>query len=716
MRVWNGASNLKHPVMSHESPPPAKPSSGTQDPLRVPIQFVKGVGPRRATLLEKLDIVTVADALFFFPRSYEDFSDVRSVNQLEEGKLQTVIGTIEEIEIRTVRSGQTIVGMLIACDGGYLRAIWFQQPYRRDLFREGQRVMVSGKPRRNGLFWEMAHPRVLILAEEEKPRMTPLPVYSLTEGIPQWEMRRIIERVVSNYTQYLEEVFPDRFLVSRQLLPIQEAVRQIHFPTDAQQLEAARRRFIYEELFVLQLALAVKRYQQVATKKAPVLAVTPKIDARIRRLFPFRLTDAQNRAVAEIAADLGQPVPMNRLLQGDVGSGKTVVALYAILLAVAHKHQAVLMAPTEILARQHYQTVDRLLSRSRVRRALLVGGLPAAQRTEIIRQLASGELDLVVGTQAIIQDEVRFHRLGLVVIDEQHKFGVRQRAALKGAGEEPHYLVMTATPIPRSVALTLFGDLDLTVLDAPPPGRKPVRTYLASPEQRPRWWEFVRKKLREGRQAFVVVPLVEGSEDEAVRSIDATFRELSQGELKDFRLGMIHGRMSAEEKDQVMESFRRGELHVLVCTSVVEVGIDVPNATLMTIENAERFGLAQLHQLRGRIARGQHPGHCCLFSEADSPEALQRLKAFCQTTNGFELAEIDFALRGPGEILGTRQHGETPFRIADIFRDREVVMEARKDAWDLIRDDPGLRRPEHARLRRMVLARYGKTLALADVG
>ncbi|MGQ9563191.1 MAG: ATP-dependent DNA helicase RecG [Thermogutta sp.] len=700
--------------MNGETKPPAT-SMREQDPLHQPIQFVKGVGPRRAAILAKLGIETVADALFFFPRSYEDCSDLRNISQLEAGKIQTVIGTVEEVESRTLRGGQTVVGVLIAGEGGYLRAVWFQQPYRRDYFREGQRVMVAGKPRRNGLIWEMTHPRVVFLGGDEEPKLSPIPIYPLTEGIQQWEMRRLIERVVSQYSGYLQEVIPEKILFEQRLMGIQDAVQQIHFPSEHDRLHAARHRFIYEELFVLQVALALKRHQQIALKKAPPLKLTPKIDARIRRLFSFSLTKAQDRAVAEIVHDMEQPIPMNRLLQGDVGSGKTVVAVYAMLLAVANKHQAVLMAPTEILARQHFLTVDRLLEKSRVRRSLLVGGLPAQERAQMLEQIAGGGIDLVVGTQAVIQDEVKFHRLGLVVIDEQHKFGVRQRAALKGAGEEPHYLVMTATPIPRTIALTLFGDLDLTIIDESPPGRKPVRTYLATKEKRGQWWEFFRKKLLEGRQGYVVVPLVEEG-DEEVRSVLATCKELSETELSGFRLGIIHGRLSGEEKEKTMAQFREGQIDVLVSTSVVEVGIDVPNATLMTIENAERFGLAQLHQLRGRVSRGKFPGFCCLFSESDSPETQERLKAFCSTTNGFELAEIDFALRGPGELLGTRQHGMAPFRIADILRDKEVVMEARKDAWQLVRQDPGLSRPEHLRLRQMVLRRYGKSFSLADVG
>ncbi|MHC4402363.1 MAG: ATP-dependent DNA helicase RecG, partial [Planctomycetota bacterium] len=474
--------------------------------------------------------------------------------------------------------------------------------------------------------------------------------------------------------------------------------------------------FVYQELFILQLGLAIRRHQQETLHQAPRLEATAKIDARIRRLFPFELTAGQQRAIAEIAADMSRPQPMNRLLQGDVGSGKTVVAVYAMLLAVAHGHQAALMAPTEVLARQHALTLDRLLASSKVRRAELLGGLSTKKRDAILLGAAGGEIDLVVGTQAVIQDDVRFHRLGLVVIDEQHKFGVRQRAALKSSGPDPHYLVMTATPIPRSVTMTLFGDLDVSTLRDSPPGRQKVHTYLPPESKRDPWWDFFRKKLRQGRQGYVVTPLVEQSPQLAAKSLDETYEALVNGPLEAFRLGLIHGRMTSQEKDAVMDEFRQGGIQVLVCTSVVEVGVDVPNATLMTIESGERFGLAQLHQLRGRISRGKFPGFCTVFADPQTDESAQRLAAFESTTDGFQLAETDFALRGPGELLGTRQHGLPPFRIADLLRDREILEEARRDAQHLVAADPGLSQPHHARLRRMMLARYGKALDLGDVG
>jgi ATP-dependent DNA helicase RecG len=466
----------------------------------------------------------------------------------------------------------------------------------------------------------------------------------------------------------------------------------------------------------LQLALAIKRQQAHASQPAQPLPLSAKVDARIRRLLPFELTPGQNQAVAEIASDMARAHPMNRLLQGDVGSGKTIVAVYAMLLAVANAAQVVLMAPTEVLARQHFDTLDELLAGSHTRFGLLTGGQTAKARSELLEKIASGEIQIVIGTQAVIADEVPFHRLGLVVIDEQHKFGVRQRAALKHSTLLPHYLVMTATPIPRTVSLTLFGDLDVTTLLESPPGRQIVHTYFPPVEDRAKWWEFFRKKVREGRQGYVIVPLVEGSEQVQAANLDEAYEALANGELEAFRLGLIHGRMTSAEKHAALDAFREGTTQVLVATSVVEVGIDVPNATLMTIESAERFGLAQLHQLRGRISRGSHPGFCCLFAGTASQDAVERLKALVDCNDGFRLAEIDFDLRGPGDMLGTRQHGLPPLRIADLRRDQLLLDEARRDARALVAADPPLAKPEHALLRRMALVRYGKSLDLGDVG
>ena len=685
--------------------------------LTTPVQYLKGVGPARVDLLQRLGLRTAADMLFLFPRDYQDLTDQRSIAELEEGRLQTVCGVVEDIELRGSRTGKTVLGVLIRQGDGFLRAMWFNQSFMRERFAIGHRVMLSGKPKYEGLIWRMNHPRVEPLAdEEEDPAGRILPVYPLTEGLHQWEMRRIVRQAVEDFGPLLDEAFPEPYLRQHDLWPIARALPQIHFPDNQDNLAAARRRFVYQELFILQLALAVRRRQQDDMSHAPELPATAKIDARIRRLFPFELTQGQEQAIADIAADMARAKPMNRLLQGDVGSGKTIVAAYAMLLAVAHGYQAVLMAPTEVLARQHAQTIGKLLTGSEVRSGLLTGGLPAKQRAALLDAIRTGEIELVLGTQAIIQEDVSFAKPGLVVIDEQHKFGVRQRAKLKYAGPDPHYLVMTATPIPRSMTMTLFGDLDVSTLRDLPPGRQKVNTYLAGDDKRERWWEFFRNKLREGRQGFVVTPLVDESEQLDVASIEERFESLSNGELEAFRVGLVHGRMSSAEKDAVMDAFRRGDHQVLVCTSVVEVGVDVPNATLMTIESGERFGLAQLHQLRGRICRGRYPGFCCVFADPQTEASQKRLESFAKSTDGFKLAERDFALRGPGDLFGTQQHGLPPFHIADLLRDQELLVEARRDAMELIAADPGLAQPEHARLRRQVLARYGKALDLADVG
>lgn len=702
--------------------------------LRTPIQYLKGVGPRRAEMLARMGLRTAVDLLFLFPRSHEDLTKRRAIPGLEEGVLQTVRGAVLDIESRATRNGGSLLGVLFDCERGHLRALWFNQPHMRQKFRLGQEFLISGKPKRDGTTWQMSHPRVVSLEDrDDEDDDTPddpfLPNYPLTEGVLQHHLRRIIRPLLETHASLLEEVFPETHLESHDLMPIAEAVRSIHFPQDQASLDRARRRFVYQELFILQLGMAMRRRQLAMEEKAPPMEVTAQIDARIMRLFPFEPTDAQRRAMKEIGHDLGRETPMTRLLQGDVGSGKTIVAIYAMLVALAYRRQAVIMAPTEILARQHEQSLRRILhpaiGEGKVRIAGLYGGMPTKERSKLLEEIASGEIDIIVGTHAVLQHDVVFHQLGLVVIDEQHKFGVRQRALLKesvGNGEgpdaqaSPHYLVMTATPIPRSMTMTLLGDLDVSVIDEMPPGRQSVKTYLVPDDRRDKWWDFFSEKLREGRQGYVVVPLVEESETLDVMSLQEAYEDLANGPLEAFRVGLLHGRMTNAEKDAVMRDFRDGELQVLVSTTVVEVGVDVPNATLMAIENGERFGLAQLHQLRGRVARGRYSGICGVFSNAATDEADDRLKAFASTTDGFKLAEIDFELRGPGEILGTRQHGLPPFRVADLIQDAHILAEARRDAFAMVDQDPKMETPEHAKLRRMVLARYGRVLELGDIG
>lgn len=662
--------------------------------------------------------------------------------------------------------------------------------------------MLSGVPRRHGTVWEMSHPHVTPLAAIERPETGQIwPVYGLTEGLTQPVMRQIVRGALDTYAPLLEETLPEELLDRERLWPIHAALPQLHQPSSRDSLETARRRFIFQELLVMQLALAMRRERAGRAARAVALPLTDRIAARIADVLAHTPTPDQVQAIREIADDLARDRPMNRLLQGDVGTGKTLVAQYALLLAVAHGYQAALMAPTEVLARQHARTLSASLASSRVRIGLLTGSLTAGQRRDLLTRIQAGEVDLIVGTHAVVhaieRAEATFARLGLVVIDEQHKFGVRQRALLKQAGIAPHYLVMTATPIPRTIAMSLYGDLDVSVLRQPPPGRQNVHTYHVDASHRERWWEFLRKKLNEGRQAYVIAPRVdEEAEEEPVpvvgfdldpiaaaqadvptvadtsmstiasadeptsgvtshalaapaapadpvapadlaaqaspataevgdevgnpkrglASVKRLHEELSQGPLAGFTLDLVHGRLTAAEKDAAMERFRAGLTQVLVATSVVEVGVDVANATLMVIEDGNQFGLSQLHQLRGRVSRGRHPGYVAVFADAKSADARRRLSALCATRDGFELAEIDFQLRGPGDLFGTRQHGLPPLRIADFQRDGNVMAEAREAARRLVGADPDLAAPEFARLRRMVLHRYGRALELGDVG
>ena len=685
--------------------------------LNTPVKQVRSVGQSRADLLAKLGIRSASDLLFHFPRDYLDLSHERPIVELEEGELQTVRGRVTEVAASSSGFAKSRVSILLQDSTGHLRATWFNQPFMRGKFHEGQMLLLSAKPKMRGMTWEMSHPQVTYLDVEETAsegkRM--LPVYPLTEGVTQYSMRRMVEAVVKEFAEVPEEVFPVQLLEQYQLLPLTAAIRAIHAPDDAESLARAQRRFTFQELFVLQLALSIRRGQQQALQ-APALPATTKVDARIQRLLPFELTASQQAAIREVSADMALERPMNRLLQGDVGSGKTIVALYAMLVAVAHGKQAALMAPTEILARQHADTLAGLLTASRVRFTVLAGGTAKGERDKLLAQIAAGEIDVVLGTHAIIQEDVQFKELGLVVVDEQHKFGVRQRAALRQTDQSPHYLVMTATPIPRTVTMTLFGDLDVSTLRELPEGRQPVNTYLVQPNEQERWWRFVRDRLREGRQAYVVAPLVDESETISAPSVAEAFEQLTNGQLEAFRIGLVHGRMSPSDKQQAMEEFRDGETQVLVSTSVIEVGVDVPIATVITVAGAERFGLAQLHQFRGRVGRGNHPGFCGVLLGELSQQSRERLDAFASSTDGFALAELDFQLRGPGDLFGTQQHGLPPFRIADLDRDRKLLEEARREAQLLIAADPGLQHADHTRLRHQMLVRYGKALDISDVG
>jgi ATP-dependent DNA helicase RecG len=699
------------------------PSTDPADFLGQDVRSLKGVTPARLGQLGRLGLHSVRDLLFHFPRSYEDLTDVRPITALVEGTVQTVQGEVVELDGKRLADGRTVVSVVLSDDGKHcLEGTWFNQPYAARRFRYGQRLAFSGKPRWYRDHWQMTSPRVQVLdgpgpdRAPAAPSLGIVPVYSLTEDLRAEQLRPLIRQAVKGGAGLLIEVLPAGLRERHGLPEVRQALRDVHFPATLAAAQAARRRFVYEEFLLLQLALALRRRELRDRQRAPVLPVTPAIDARIRRLFPFRLTLDQDRAIADVCRDLAGDRPMQRLLQADVGAGKTAVAVYAMLVTVANKHQAILMAPTEVLARQHWQTLERYLAHSRVRRLLLTGGLTAKQRRQALADVRDGQVDLVVGTQALVQQDVQFARLGLVVIDEQHKFGVNQRARLRRLGVDPHYLVLTATPIPRTLALTVFGDLDVSTIRQLPPGRQPVATRWVLPGQRDRVHARLREELRRGRQAYVVCPLVEESETLDLKAATEMHAELQAGPLAGFSVGLLHGRLDEAEKDAVMAQFRGRRLDALVCTSVVEVGVDVPNATLLVIEHAERFGLSQLHQLRGRVSRGAVAGQCYLFADPATDEAKERLRAFVRTRDGFALAEQDARLRGGGQLFGTRQHGLGELRFGDVLADAELLQVARKDAFALVTADAGLRQPEHALLRLAVLDRYGRTLELAEIG
>ncbi len=684
--------------------------------LTQPVQYIKGVGAYKAKLLEKLGLRTAVDILFFFPRKYQDFREITLIENLESEQHASLLAEVVEIESSISQTGKSILYVLFKDETGFMRGIWFGQSFLKDRFKLKQRVLLRGKAVERGMRFQMTHPKVTWLEpEQEVSQGQLLPVYRLTDGINQRLLREIVQATIDQYAALVEEAMPLFIRERAEVCDIHTAIQNVHFPKEQEQLDEAQGRLVYQELLILQLALAVRRHRVRSGQHSTPLELTPKVKSRILRRFPFELSDSQLIAFEEIAADMNRAYPMNRMLHGDVGSGKTVVAVCSMLLAVAHGGQAALMAPTEILARQHARTLAKMLAGSRVSVALLTGGQTSNERKALQERLETGKVDIVVGTTAVVNAASKFKNLSLVIIDEQHKFGVKQRSKLRGAND-PHYLVMTATPIPRTISMTLFGDLDVSTLGRPEGVGGSVHTYLGSEQNREKWWEFFRKKLLDGRQGYVVAPLVDGGEETTIGSAERIFESLANGPLEEFRIDLLHGRQSSEEKDATLQAFASGQTQVLVATGVVEVGIDVPNATVMTIQSAERFGLSQLHQLRGRVGRGKHAGYVCAFETGDAPNENERLAAFANSNDGFELAEIDMQLRGPGNLLSTRQSGFPPLLIADLFRDSEILIQSQKDARQIIEEDPELDGEAMDRLRQLVFSRYGHVLDLGDVG
>ncbi len=696
---------------------PAEPIA----PLDRPVGDLDGVGPARVAELSKLAVRTVGDLLAYFPRDYQMEAGERPIGELVPMQIQSARGEVVAVDYvngRPARFEATLD------DGtGKLALAWFNSAFLRQQIHPGDQLVVQGMVKLFRNLPQMAQAKWSKI-EEGEDAMAPAgapatlrPVYPASMKLSSETIAGLIEANLPAWLPHVHEWFTDDLLRGRGLMGRREAYALIHQPGDWGRATAARQRLVYDELMVLQLGLGIGKRLRQGRLTAAVLRLDKTLDGRIRRRFPFELTEAQTQAIWQIVRDLQSGVPMNRLLQGDVGSGKTVVAVYAMLMAVANKMQAVLLAPTEVLAEQHYLTLTKLMEGSGVKVELYTGRTRRQSRGTIMTALADGRVHLAVGTQALLQEGVTFANLGLVVVDEQHKLGVQQRAVLKGKGYAPHYLVMTATPIPRTLALSYFADFEVSSIDTLPPGRQPIVTRRVRSNQAAKAYEFVRSQVGEGRQAYIVLPKIDDDgTGEDSKSVLSEFERLSRGPLAGLRLAALHGQMSTEEKQAVMDAFRGKRTDVLVATTVIEVGVDVPNATVMIIGDAERFGLSQLHQLRGRVGRGEHESHCLLMSDAVGEPAESRLTAMCETTDGFEIAEMDLALRGPGEFFGTRQHGLPAFKLADLSQEMTLLQQAKDDAVAILARDPDLRLPEHRHLRVALREHVGDDVGLAQVG
>lgn len=665
--------------------------------LRSEIQYVKGVGPARAEAFQKLSVDTVGALLRYYPRAYEDWSRITPIREMPENEPCCIRATVCNTPTKIRIQGGLLLFKTAVTDGaGLLNLTFYNNKYIGNQLKEGEEYLFFGKAVRNKYgAREMASPMF------QKPQTAHRirPIYPASAQLSSKTIEKCVQNALDALEEPIRDFMPPEICAQNGLCDLDTAIRHIHFPPDAAALDEARRRLIFDELFLLQLGLLQMkgRTQTLRTDCVVHEDHTAEFTARL----PFRMTRAQNRAVHEAMHDMQSGEPMNRLLQGDVGSGKTAVAAALCYNAVKNGMQAAVMAPTEVLAEQHYHTMHTFFAGSEVTVALLTGSTPAAQKRAVKAGLAAGEITLAVGTHALLQQDVEFRKLGLVVTDEQHRFGVAQRAGLAAKGGNPHILVMSATPIPRTLGLILYGDLNVSVLDELPPGRQKIETYCVSTSYRPRIYRFLEKHIERGLQAYIVCPLVEEGESDLVPAEDY-YERLQKGVFASRRLGLLHGRMRPREKDAVMRAFANGEIDILVSTVVIEVGVDVPNAAVMVIENAERFGLSQLHQLRGRVGRGKEKSTCILVSDAQNEEAAARFKILCETTDGFRIADADLQLRGPGDFFGKRQHGLPELHIADILRDTRMLGVVREAAEKLLRADPTLESTEHAAIKRRV--------------
>ncbi len=660
-----------------------------------PVRYVKQVGPERAKYLESLDIETAGDLLFHLPNRYIHRQKVKRISQIPSemnSSVELVVeGEITWLQSRTIKGGRSLVEIRVRDESGNVKVVWFNMDFLTDKLERGERIQIAGTPEMNDGVIEFTHPDYRYPApgnggEEEYL----VPVYPLTEGISQSLMRSIIQNALDALILKLTPVIPEELRERRDLPPLAKAVQMVHRPSSETEAERGRKTLVYQKALLYFLSLQRCKQDLSLEKTHYQIQVSAELDTRIRNRFPFELTDAQDQAVSEIWDDFRNDRVMYRLLQGDVGSGKTVVALWAILAVIANDYQCAIMAPTSVLARQHFQTIDQYLSDSKVNYELLMGATDTTEKQEKYERLDGGDIDLVIGTHALLEEPVEFNNLALVVVDEQQRFGVRHRTELVSKSNNPHVLVTTATPIPRSLTLTVYGDLDISILDEMPPGRKPVKTVVRPRSKLGPACDFIREKLEEGRQAFFVYPLVEESEELSLKSATEMYETLSTEHFPSFEVELLHGQMPTAEKEEVMNRFRNGEAQILVSTVVIEVGVDVPNATIMVIDHAERYGLSQLHQLRGRIGRGEHRSYCILLADDPGETARKRLDVLRDTDDGFEIAEEDLKMRGPGTLLGTRQHGMPELDLLNLTNNTRLLQLCRKDAEDLYQKDPEL--------------------------
>ena len=698
--------------------------------LLTPIQYVKGVGPKLAKLFEKKGILTVEDALYFLPRCYEDRRNLKKISELKAGRKETGFGEILLSGVAFYQNKKKRVFEVVVGDGsGTTTLKWFHgnERYLRERFKKGRQLIFSGDVKWFNSEREIYHPDVEIVdGDIEKDSLNfkrIVPVYSETEGLYQRTLRRLMNTILEGYADELSSPIPSEIAGRQNLIDFSDAFRRVHFPPEGESMDAlnlqrseGHRRIIFDEFFFLELGMALKK-RGVALETGISFRTEGALSQKLLNQLDFKLTRAQERVLAEIKADLQKPHPMNRLIQGDVGSGKTVVALLTCLFVLECGYQAAIMAPTEVLAEQHFLNLHRWVEPLGIKVGLLTSSVKSSEREDLYQRIRTGHIQLVVGTHAVIQEAVEFNRLGLAVIDEQHKFGVVQRGLLKKKGESPDVLVMTATPIPRTLAMTLYGDLDVSLIDEMPPGRVPVETKVFAESARAKVYRIVEEEVKKGRQAFVVYPLVEESEKLDLMDATRMAEHLQKEIFPEFRIGLLHGRMKSDEKEAIMTEVQEGRIQILVATTVIEVGIDIPNASVMVVEHAERFGLSQLHQLRGRIGRGRYPSKCILLAQyRSSEEARVRLRAMEKTTDGFKIAEEDLALRGPGELFGIRQSGLPDFRVAHVIRDTPILIEARKEAFRLIQEDPDLVHPAHEGLKDLFIKRWKGRMELATIG